>query len=682
MDSNKVWLIILDGRGLAEDTSRSAIAQAHTPNFDRLWEQYPHTTLVTYGEQVGLPEWQMGNSEVWHMNIGAWRVVYQDLVKIGKSMREWDFEHNEILQAAIAQAKSESKPIYLVWLVSDGWVHSHIDHLEYLIDVCHKHGVSTVVHAITDGRDVGPQTGIGFITRLHEFCQTRDSHIQSIIGRYYAMDRDNRWERVAKAYDLMVKGQGQVVSNPIEGLQASYDAGVYDEFVEPIIIWKSEDLLDNYQKTLMNVVWDYVSFLNTIEANVADKQIDVCDMTIDHISYRTQTDDLYIIKKQELTQVASMIHESMISDRLISIWKLQNPIKHGQSIISIIELSAPKSGKVTQTGLDHVEYVTLSSLDELQNRHPHIIRETKWLARIWNQDIECGFDDGTRVKFHNQSLEQVVISEWGINLIEENLIQNWSIVIVTNFRTDRGRELVAALNQSDHDEQGMIALDLTMITMTNYDDSFHDVQVLAPRNNLTMTLGEVLSLAGKTQLRIAETEKYPHVTFFFSWGQETEFAGEHRIVVPSPKVATYDLQPEMSAPAVTQSAITYIQEHQPDFIALNWANTDMVWHTGMISAAMVAAEAVDAGLWQLVDATLPLWYTWIIIADHGNADIIINPDGSPHTAHTLNPVPCIITSQERMNIDLPGGKLADIAPTILTLMWVDQPSEMDGVSLI
>lgn len=500
----KVWLIILDGRGLAEDTSRSAIAQAHTPNFDRLWNTYPHTTLTTFGEQVGLPEWQMGNSEVWHMNIGAWRVVYQDLVKIGKSMREWDFEYNEILQAAIAQAKSESKPIHLVWLVSDGGVHSHIDHLEYLIDVCHKHGVSTVVHAITDGRDVGPQTGISFITRLQEFCQTRDSHIQSIIGRYYAMDRDNRRERVAKAYDLMVKGVWTPFADPVAALQASYDAGIYDEFVEPILM--------------------------------------------------SHNDNQYIV-------------------------------------------------------------------------------------------------DG-------------------------------SIVIVTNFRTDRGRELVAALNQSDHDEQGMKALDLTMITMTNYDDSFHDVQVLAPRQNLTMTLGEVLSLAGKTQLRIAETEKYPHVTFFFSWGQETEFAGEHRIVIPSPKVATYDLQPEMSAPAVTQSAIDHITTHQPDFIALNWANTDMVWHTGMISAAMVAAEAVDAGLWQLVDATLPLWYIWIIIADHGNADIMSNEDGSPHTAHTLNPVPCIIASQECMNIDLPEGKLADIAPTILTLMWVDKPSEMDGVSLI
>ena len=218
--------------------------------------------------------------------------------------------------------------------------------------------------------------------------------------------------------------------------------------------------------------------------------------------------------------------------------------------------------------------------------------------------------------------------------------------------------------------------------MTNYDDSFHDVQVLAPRQNLNMTLGEVLSLAGKTQLRIAETEKYPHVTFFFSWGQETEFVGEQRIVVPSPKVATYDLQPEMSAPAVTQSAIDYITSHQPDFIALNWANTDMVWHTWMMSAAVKAAEAVDAGLGQLMDATLLLWYTWIVIADHGNADIIMNSDGSPHTAHTLNPVPCIIISQEPMNVDLSEGKLADIAPTILKLMWVTQPSVMDGISLV
>ncbi len=504
MDSTKVWLIILDGRGLAEDMSRSAIAQAHTPHFDHLWENYPHTTLVTYGEQVGLPEWQMGNSEVWHMNIGAWRVVYQDLVKIGKSMREWDFEHNEILVAAIHKAKSEAKPIHLVGLVSDGGVHSHIDHLLYLIDICHKYGVHTIVHAITDGRDVGPQTWLKYIRTVYEFCQSHNSHIQSVIGRYYAMDRDNRWERVAKAYDLMVKGVGARFADPIQWLEASYGATIYDEFVEPILV------------------------------------------------------------------------------------------SHEQN-----------------------QYVV----------------------------------DG-------------------------------SIVIITNFRTDRGRELVAALNQSDHDEQHMKALDLTMVTMTNYDDSFHDVQVLAPRQNLNMTLGEVLSLAGKTQLRIAETEKYPHVTFFFSWGQETEFVGEQRIVVPSPKVATYDLQPEMSAPAVTQSAIDYITSHQPDFIALNWANTDMVWHTWMMSAAVKAAEAVDAGLGQLMDATLLLWYTWIVIADHGNADIIMNSDGSPHTAHTLNPVPCIIISQEPMNVDLSEGKLADIAPTILKLMWVTQPSVMDGISLV
>jgi len=518
MNSPKVWLIILDGRGIAQDPTRSAIAQAHTPNFDHLWDTYPHTTLITYGEQVGLPEGQMGNSEVWHMNIGAWRVVYQDLVKIGKSMREWDFANNETLIAAINQAKSASSPIHLIWLVSDGGVHSHIDHLEYMIDICHNAGVQTVVHAITDGRDVGPQTGIGFITRLHEFCQTRNSHIQSIIGRYYAMDRDNRWERVAKAYDLMVKGQGQSFNNPVEALQASYDTGIYDEFVEPITISRWKDTTEDTKDTL---------------------------------------------------------------------WSSSN-----------------------------------------------------------------------------------------------HLISTGSIVIVTNFRTDRGREIVNALSQQDHLEYHMKKLDLTMITMTNYDDSFQWVHVLSPRQNLTMTLWEVLSLAGKTQLRIAETEKYPHVTFFFSGGQEVEFEGEHRIVIPSPKVATYDLQPEMSAPVVTQSAIQFIQDSQPDFVVLNYANTDMVWHTWMMNAAVKAAEAVDAGLGQLIDSTLPLGYTWIVIADHGNADIITNKDGSPHTAHTLNPVPCIIVSQEPVNVTLSEGKLADVAPTILKLMWISQPPHMDGISLI
>jgi 2,3-bisphosphoglycerate-independent phosphoglycerate mutase len=300
----------------------------------------------------------------------------------------------------------------------------------------------------------------------------------------------------------------------------------------------------------------------------------------------------------------------------------------------------------------------------------------KWVGAQYADPIQwlqASYDNA----IYDEFIEPILVSH-----DNNQYISDGSIVVVTNFRTDRGRELVAALNQSDHDEQNMKALDLTMITMTNYDDSFHDVQVLAPRQNLTMTLGEVLSLAGKTQLRIAETEKYPHVTFFFSWGQETEFAGEHRIVVPSPKVATYDLQPEMSAPAVTQSAIDYITNNQPDFIALNWANTDMVWHTWMMDAAVKAAEAVDAGLGQLMDATLPLWYTWIVIADHGNADIIMNEDGSPHTAHTLNPVPCIIASQEPMNITLSEGKLADIAPTILKLMSVEQSSAMDGISLI
>ena len=685
--SQKVWLIILDGRGLAEDTSRSAIAQAHTPNFDHFWDTYSHTTLVTYGEQVGLPKWQMWNSEVWHMNIGAWRVIYQDLVKIGKSMREWEFEHNEILIAAVDKAKSENKPIHLVWLVSDGGVHSHIDHLLYLIDICHKQGVRTIVHAITDGRDVGPQTWLWYIHTVHEFCKLHNSHIQSVVGRYYAMDRDNRWERVAKAYDLFVKGVGTYTNDLIASMQAKYNQWITDEFMTPMI-YTPDFVQNNFDaesiessRTSIKLItleyledvyeWASEKISEYLVINIKSTIEDTKNFLEKSIKQQnSRTDYVFVVRDKQTNEFIGLwsIHKIQTKNLTYGIWVKES--KQWQWY------GFEFSKAIIDRTFEHIRSDSFIKYEWFaDNAWIVALAEKLWWVLIAQQLSKNWKHDSLKLNIYH------IYSVW-CTKCSDNFIQDWSIVIITNFRTDRGRELVAALNQSDHDEYNMKALDLTMITMTNYDDSFHDVQVLAPRQNLTMTLGEVLSLAGKTQLRIAETEKYPHVTFFFSWGQEREFEGEHRIVVPSPKVATYDLQPEMSAALVTQSAIDYIISHQPDFIALNWANTDMVWHTWIMSAAIKAAEVVDTSLGQLVYATLPLWYMRIVIADHGNADIIMNLDWSAHTAHTLNPVPCIIISQEPVNIKLSEGKLADVAPTILKLIWVNQPSVMDGVSLI
>lgn len=510
--NRKVILTILDGRGLADagQEHKSAIHLAKTPNFDKYRKQYPHSTLKTFWEYVGLPDGQMGNSEVGHMSIWSGRVIYQDLVKITKMMREWSFENIQVLQDIIKQAKETNEPVHIVGLLSDGWVHSHIWHILWLIDILDKNWIQSLVHAITDGRDVDPKSGIKYISELLEYIKGKNAKLVDVIGRYYAMDRDNRRERVKLATDLYTKGIWEEINDIISYISNQYENWVTDEFLKPIII-KSE---------------------NTSDIN------------------------------------------------------------------------------------------------------------------IWSN----------------------------------------SIAIMTNFRTDRGRELVDALTQYDHPENDIYKINgLTVVTMTNYDDKFVGTKVLLPRDNITETLGELISKANKQQIRIAETEKYPHVTFFFSGGQEAEFPGEKRILVNSPKVATYDMQPEMSAPEITAKILPELTANWPDFVALNFANTDMVGHTGDLSAAIHAAETVDTCLWQIVDTALAHDYDIIVIADHGNADTMFNDDKSPNTAHTVNLVPCIYLSKDLSTTPfgtLKDGKLADIAPTILHLMWIDKPESMDGISLL
>lgn len=498
----KVALVILDGWGNGADSKVSAISQANTPVMDELSKKYPNAELVTFGEKVGLPEGQIGNSEVGHMNLGAGRVVYQELARINKAIKEGDLASNSVFQGAINHARKHTKKIHLMGLVSDGGVHSSIDHLIGICDLLKSESdLEIYIHAFTDGRDTPPDSGIQFIERLYNHIDGTNARIATIIGRFYAMDRDNRWDRIAKTYNLLVRSMGQHFVSPMEALQSSYDQEIKDEFVEPSIIGK--------------------------------------------------------------------------------------PI----------------------------------SIEE---------------------------DDA---------------------------------VFFINFRTDRPRELTEVLTQNDNEEYGMHKLKLHYLTMTNYDSTFKDVQVVFTKDNLKQTLGEVLSQAGKTQLRIAETEKYPHVTFFFNGGEEEPYSGEQRIVIPSPKVKTYDLQPEMSAEEVTKAAIDVIKSSTPDFICLNYANTDMVGHTGIMEAAMTAVEAVDTCLRELVKAAKEEDYELVIIADHGNADIMRYPDGSPHTAHTLSMVPLIFVT-DRKQVEIKNGKLGDIAPTILSLMKVKIPHEMTGEVII
>jgi 2,3-bisphosphoglycerate-independent phosphoglycerate mutase len=505
--NKKVLLVILDGWGIATDTNVSAVDKANTPFIDSLYLRYPHAKLEASGEAVGLPEGQMGNSEVGHMNIGAGRVVYQDLVKINKAIRERELNQNPVLLEAFNYAKANNRNVHFIGLLSDGGVHSHIDHLKALCTIAHEQNVPNVfIHAFTDGRDTDPKGGAKYLTNLDEHLGKTSGRIASVVGRYYAMDRDNRWERVKVAYDLLVNGTGKPTQNLMDAVQQSYNEGVTDEFIQPII--------------------------------------------------KTDPDG--------------------------------NPIA---------------------------------------------------------------------------------------------TIQEGDVVLCFNYRTDRGREITQALTQKDFHEQNMHKLNLYYVTLTNYDDTFVGVKPIFDKDNLSNTLGEVLAKAGKKQIRIAETEKYPHVTFFFSGGRETNFEGEKRILRASPKVATYDLQPEMSAGELRDALVPELEMEDPDFVVLNFANPDMVGHTGVFEAAVKACETVDKCAEKVVNTALAHNYACIIIADHGNADCMINPDGTPNTAHTTNLVPVILADNDFKGT-LTNGKLGDIAPTVLELLGVPKPAEMTGVSLL
>jgi 2,3-bisphosphoglycerate-independent phosphoglycerate mutase len=504
--TNHFGLIILDGWGLGDHSKSDAIYNANTPFMDELMSTRPNATLKTSGEDVGLPEGQMGNSEVGHLNIGAGRIVYQELTRINKSIREGEFFQNEVLLEAMAKAKKNNVKLHLIGLVSKGGVHSSQEHVYALCKMAKENGLSDVfIHAFTDGRDCDPKSGLGFIGELENELKNSVGKIASVVGRYYAMDRDNRWERVKLAYDLMVHGHGRSFESAEAGIKASYDDNKTDEFIEPIVI--------------------------------------------------------------------------------------------------------------------------------TENGSP-------------------------------------------IALIEEN-----DVVICFNFRTDRPREISIALTQRDLHEFNMHRLNLDYYTMTNYDSTFENVRVIFEKDNLFNTLGEVLSKLDKTQVRIAETEKYPHVTFFFSGGREEKFPHEERILVNSPKVATYDLQPEMSAFEVRDKIVDFMKKERPNFFCLNFANPDMVGHTGVYEAIVKAVETVDGCLRDVVTTGLELNYEFLVIADHGNADYAINADGSPNTAHSLNPVPVVLVSNEK-GLTLKSGILADVAPTVLRRMGIAAPIEMTGHSLV
>jgi 2,3-bisphosphoglycerate-independent phosphoglycerate mutase len=505
--SKKVILMILDGWGIATKPEVSAIDKANTPFMDSLYGKYSHSHLNASGLSVGLPDGQMGNSEVGHMNIGAGRVVYQDLVKINKAIEEKVMDRNEVFLDTLNYAKENNKKLHFIGLVSDGGVHSHIDHLKGLVSIANDHGLEEVyVHVLTDGRDTDPKSGMGFIKELQDHLDYTTGRIATVIGRYYAMDRDKRWERVKLAYDALVKGEGEHTRDIFGSILKSYDADVTDEFIKPII---------------------------------------------------------------------------------------------------------------------HVD----------ENDQP--------LAKIEPGDVVFGF----------------------------------------NFRTDRLREITIALTQQDFPEQDMKTMDLYYVTMTNYDNSFKGIKIIFGKDNLENTLGETLSKRGKKQIRIAETEKYPHVTFFFSGGREKPFDGESRILCPSPKVATYDLKPEMSAYEIRDKIIPELNKGEVDFVCLNFANPDMVGHTGDFQAAVTACETVDSCTQSVVEAALNNDYAVIIIADHGNSDFMINDDGTPNTAHTTNLVPCILVDKD-LRPEMKDGKLGDLAPTILTLMGEEIPEEMTGEVLI
>jgi 2,3-bisphosphoglycerate-independent phosphoglycerate mutase len=504
MKSKKIILIIMDGWGLGKIKASDAIQNANTPFVSSLYKKYPNTTLVTCGEAVGLPDGQMGNSEVGHLNLGAGRIVYQELERINVAIRKSEFQQNSRILAAIAYAKRNNKTLHLAGLVSNGGVHSHINHLKAILSVCATNGLKDVlVHAFTDGRDTDPKSGIDFIRELLEHMKNTVGHIATITGRYYAMDRDKRWERVKIAYDGMVNAIGEKTADFVASIQHSYNANVTDEFIKPLI-----------------------------------------------------------------------------------------------------------NNQLTKT-----------------------------------------------------------------------IIENGDAVMCFNFRTDRCREITEVLTQNDMPEFGMHTLDVDYTTMTMYDHNFKNIHVVFENDDLKNTLGDILAQHGKTQLRIAETEKYPHVSFFFSGGREKPFTGEERIMIPSPKVATYDLKPEMSAKEVTEAVVGEINNRQPDFICLNFANADMVGHTGVWDAVIKAVETVDRCVEKVVTAALEKDYSIFLTADHGNADYEINENGTPNTAHTLNLVPFFIIDNN-WNGTIKPGKLGDIAPTILKMMNINPPSEMSGDVLI
>ena len=497
----------MDGWGLGKVASADAIQHAKTPFVSSLYSNYPNTTLITCGEAVGLPDGQMGNSEVGHLNLGAGRVVYQELQRINVAVRDGSFVKNEVLLNAVRFAKTNNKPLHLLGLVSDGGVHSHINHLKAMIDVCKKENLSEVfIHAFTDGRDCDPKSGLGFIKELQQHLNNSVGKIASVSGRYYAMDRDKRWERVKLAYDAMVNGVGEKATDAIAAIENSYNKNVTDEFIKPIVI---------------------------------------------------------------------------------------------------------------------------------------IAEDQQPLATIKDGDVAICF----------------------------------------NFRTDRCREITQVLTQMDMTDHNMKKLSLHYTTMTEYDKTYNGVNVIFETDNLNNTLGEIVEKHGLNQIRIAETEKYPHVTFFFSGGREKPFDGEKRIMIASPKVATYDLKPEMSAYEVTDALLPEIKNKTADFICLNYANADMVGHTGVWDAAIKAVETVDECVGKVVTTGLENGYTIFLTADHGNSDYLINEDGSPNTAHTMNPVPFFIIDKEWRG-KIKSGKLGDIAPTILTMMQLPIPKEMTGELLI
>jgi 2,3-bisphosphoglycerate-independent phosphoglycerate mutase len=507
-NQNNVALLILDGLGYGKNDNSNAVLAANTPFLDKLLTTYPNSRLEASGEAVGLPAGQMGNSEVGHMNLGAGRIVYQELGRINKAAHDGEFLTNSVIQDALQYAKTNNKKVHYIGLLSDGGVHAHISHLKALCDASKAAGLSSeqvCIHAFLDGRDTDPNGGVQYVKDLQEHLTHAVGTIASAVGRYYAMDRDNRWERVKVAYDLLTKGVGTPSMDLVLSIEQSYADGITDEFVKPIVM------------------------------------VDAA----------------------------------------------------GQPL---------------------------------------------------------------------------------------GIIQEGDVVFCYNFRTDRGREITIALTQSAFPEQEMTPLDLYYVTMTAYDETFKDVKVVFQKDNLSNTLGEALAAQGKTQVRIAETEKYPHVTFFFSGGREIEFNGESRLLIPSPKVATYDLQPEMSALDITDAICKDIETNAPDFICLNFANPDMVGHTGVFDAVVKAVETVDRCTKKVVETGLAKGYSFIILADHGNSEFMVNEDGTVNTAHTTNLVPCILIDAKYKQIK--DGKLGDVAPTILRLLGLDIPAEMTGDVLV